>query len=179
MSGMSEVTTTNSPTGPRKIRFGVMFARIGTLQKYKLLEDCHPDEKGDVVHLEVKDISRLDKDIRADVRWFCTHPECSGKRFPTKDQLVAAHADQKILTRNEEKHLCMGIVELPPVKARPEVRNARGQIRKEAVGMWVYEERKDEEGRPVTDQKGNIIVDRVLKDLPARLELFSDEEWGG
>lgn len=176
MSGMSEVTSTNSPTEPRKIRYGVMFARIGSTHKYKLLENCYPDEKGDVVHLDVKDISRLDADVRHRVRWFCSHPECAGKRYASKEELIAGHADQRALIKNEEKHLCMGVVELPPVKARQEIRNPRGQIRKEAIGVYVWEERKDAEGKPVTDNKGNIIVDKVLRDLPARLELFSDEE---
>lgn len=176
MSGMSEVTSTNSPTAPRTVRYGVMFARIGTTHKYKLLEDCPPDERGDVVHLNVNDISRLDPELRDRVRWFCMHPECAGKRFATKEELVSSHADQKVLIKNEEKHLCMGVITMPPVKARAEIRNARGQLRKEAVGMYVWEERKDAEGHPVTDNKGNIIVDRVLKDLPARLELYSDEE---
>lgn len=192
MSGMSEVTTSRSPTEPRKIRYGVMFARIGSTHKYKLPEDCYPDEKGDVIHLEVKDVSRADERTREKLRWFCTHPECAHKRCATKEELVRSHADQRILIKNEEKHLCMAVALMPPVKAKPAVLSPRGQIRKNAVGMLVWEEKKrprvDAKGEPVCDpngaqifdfvldEKGNKIVEQVLRDLPARLELFSDEE---
>lgn len=85
---------------------------------------------GATVMLDVQDVSRLEEESEAQVKWYCMHRDCvhagggTSKRFEKKDDLFRAHAKNKDLIEeaqrdpNGQAHVYIGILEIP---ATPEV----------------------------------------------------------
>jgi hypothetical protein len=110
-----------------KKRFGCIPARIGSEHMLRLKIDwtsarpgemARPIRKGTNVQLTVQDITRHSK-LAAEAKWVCMHPECRGKDWDSKEELLAAHPDNRILEKQEETHLYYATVQRVAVAAKP------------------------------------------------------------
>lgn len=73
---------------------------------------------GAVVVLPVQDITRLEPEFVSKVKWVCSHPECAGARFASKDELFQSHDEnRKLIERaqqdpNGRAHMYYGVLEI-------------------------------------------------------------------
>ncbi len=79
---------------------------------------------GTVVTLTVEDITRF-PDEAEKAKWVCGSPLCAGKHWGSKKELLAAHPDNKQLTKQEEVHVYYALVEVPAVA---EKKNDKGVV---------------------------------------------------
>lgn len=95
---------------------------------------------GHVVQCEVQDLTRLDPEDLQHLRWVCSHPDCKGKSYATKDELFRAHPKKDAMDKAERQrldggraHVYFGVIETPGVDAKAEVRNDKGHVTQQAV----------------------------------------------
>lgn len=145
---MSGLQTTARP----KARFGTIAARIGSIHAHRLAKpwsfqhrNPHTHEPvfnadgspavyrqgvGRMVHQTVEDITRHP---HVKVKWHCRSPHCSGKSWETKGDLLADHADNKTLVKNEEIHLYLAVGETAGVEHVPTKKGPKGEIVQDEV----------------------------------------------
>lgn len=90
---------------------------------------------GTRITLTVEDITRYPEEGKA-AHWVCRHPECSGKTFASKRDLLAAHLPNKDLEKEEQTHLYYAVFEQagkPGKAGRPEKLDNNGKVVERAV----------------------------------------------
>jgi hypothetical protein len=107
--------TTNPHFAPAQFakRTGCFAARIGTSHQHKLKFAVGWAKVGQVVHDSVMDYSRQPESVKRGVKWVCTNPECAGKTWSSKEDLLVEHPDNKTLERSGAAHMFYGIGKLP------------------------------------------------------------------
>jgi hypothetical protein len=138
--------------GPPSKRFGCIAARIGTSHILKLKVDYISGSragempkmfrKGTNIQLGVEDITRH-PDLRSQAKWYCHF--CRDE-WDTKEELIAAHPENRILAKQQETHL-----------------------------YYAYVQRNASPGKPAKLEGGKVIADAV-EAQEAMCMLFSDEE---
>jgi hypothetical protein len=95
---------------------------------------------GATMNLTVHDLSRCDRDLLPHVKWMCRHPECSSKRFATKDELIRSHPENRKLRDEADRlgpvyghaHVYLAVIELPGIAERKDEKTgkvlAEGQL---------------------------------------------------
>jgi hypothetical protein len=98
---------------------------------------------GTTIYLEVQDLSRVELELVDHVEWTCNHPDCGGKKYKTRDELVRAHgkdadliakAQQLGVERGGRAHVFFGVIELPAVE---EKKDEKGRVVRPAQDVTV------------------------------------------
>lgn len=95
-------------------RTGVFAVKIGTNHRYRLEFDVGDNPVGTVVYQTVQSFAVQPADVQAAATWRCTHPECKGERWPSKEAAVAGHPAAHVLDKLEEGHCLIAVSKLPP-----------------------------------------------------------------
>lgn len=154
MASMPSSMVSQVPNG-RQRRYGCIAARIGSTHMYTttiktvagiksaLLAASGPSghmlemfelPAGARVQRGVNDITQF-PDLAKQSKWVCTHVECRAARksWQSKEALLAAHEDNRILAHKEETHLYFAVVEQPGEPGQPAKVNDKGHEVQAAV----------------------------------------------
>lgn len=130
------------PSQTQRKRCGVFAARIGSDHHVKFSiaaprryrngqvnESDPPIPAGMKQYVCVEDISRH-PEVKGHVRWHCTY--CR-QDWSSKEELVAAHPDNRVLQKQEEAHMYYALAEVPEIKAVAAKTDEKGKIISPAV----------------------------------------------
>jgi hypothetical protein len=125
-------------------RFGVIAARIGRTFTHRVgiampLANGGFAAVGTIVHIDVKDITRH-RAAAEHAKWVCRSPHCVGKRWNSKEELLEAHPENRILVKQEETHVYCAVVELEAVAAQPGKDGKPGRGEQPAIVMLLSDE---------------------------------------
>ena len=128
-------TTLAGASATGKIRYGCVSARIGAMFAWKLkapltLKSGRVEAAGRTIHLTIQPLDR-NPEIEPHVKWVCRHPDCAGKEFATKKELVASHKTNRELEQLEESHCYHAVAHVPGQAAKEEKRGKHGEVLEE------------------------------------------------
>lgn len=120
-------------------RYGTFPMRIGATVKHTLTKGIHLPKAnrelapGESLHQDVRDITRH-PEAKGHTFWMCAKTPairdcaCYGKQFESKEELLAAHLDNRELTKLQEVHCFYAVAHVPAREGKPAVRDKQGNL---------------------------------------------------
>lgn len=121
-------------------RYGLFAARIGSDQYHAfrvpfpiVFRNGEPTgntvKAGVKVYSIVQDITRH-PEVRDHVKWHCRY--CR-QEWASKEEMQAAHPDNKVLSKQEEAHMYYAVAEVPAIAAQAAKHDEKGRVTQAAI----------------------------------------------